>query len=176
MGRHWLVPRRLECDPSDDEEFYDDDQQPPERPQLPFPTRLEMAFEDIPIDGMSSDESISIVSIRPQEQNYLTTNQMHAVIDLLGRRCTEGGKGLRATRTLVPVVQRLVAGPNTPTVSTDLTMAFGLQAATGTRRLLRELDAAVVRELHVELLVAMRGERVHGCTKLKPHLKPRDAT
>ena len=162
MGR-WLVPRQLECDPSDDDEedeFFEDDQEA-EEPQQPFATSLVIAYEDIPIDGMSSDESISINMIRPQEQNQLTTKQMNAVIDLLGRRCTEGGKGLRATRTLVPVVQRLVAGPNTPTVSTDLTMAFGLQAAMGTRRL-RELDAAVVRELQVELLVALRGERVHG--------------
>ena len=100
----------------------------------------------------------AIWSVQPQGPGpKLTPVQHDRVIQLLGRRCVIGGEEehRRSTRTLVPLVQRLLHSQPLDGVGggEHLPVAFGMRAAQANQT--RELDAAVVHELRIEMLIAL---------------------
>lgn len=113
------------------------------------------------VGAVPCDDEIIVRAYYPHDPHtpQLSPAHLAQVVDLLGRRCTAGGKELRATRTLVPLVQRLAHAASAAT-QTDLSMTEGIHGRKAF------LDAHHIRLLQIELLVAFGGGQVKGAALL----------
>ena len=143
----------------------------PTQPQALVPPRTAL----LP-DPLDLTKASGLFAWRPNEVSAtrIDVNQVEQVIGLLGRRCVNDGSQKRGSRTLMPLVRRLVGyqGRSTGTTPIMPTITFGLQEAqacargSGRADHVREVNDACIAELDVELLLALKDGHVQGAALL----------